>query len=118
LALNADGSVNSSTTPAKLGSVVSVFVNGLTPDPRFTAIPLQLSTINGWSVTGITPANPFVSRVDLRVPSALVNNFSCSTSSLCAVGFALYGVGAVSAGQTVSSVGEAFGGVVYVNRTQ
>lgn len=114
VALNADGSMNSSTNPAKLGSALSVFVNGLTPDPRFPHFPLQLSTINGWSVTGIAPANPFVLRVDLQVPSALVNNFSCA--SLCAIGFTLYDVGFVSVGQIVSG-GEAFGGVVYV-RTQ
>jgi uncharacterized protein (TIGR03437 family) len=33
LALNADGSTNSPTNPAVLGSVISVFVNGLAPDP-------------------------------------------------------------------------------------
>jgi uncharacterized protein (TIGR03437 family) len=116
LALNADGSLNSSTNPAALGSAVSVFVNGLTPDPRFIHFPLQLSTNNGWSVTGLVPANPFVLRVDLRVPSALVNNFSCAISSLCAVGFTLYDVGFVSVGEIVSG-GVAFGGVVYANRT-
>lgn len=117
LALNADGSMNSSTNPATLGSAISVFVNGLTPDPRFIHFPPQLSTTNGWSVTGIVPANPFVLRVDLRAPTALVNNFSCTISSLCAVGFTLYDVGFVSVGQIVSG-GEAFGGVVYVDRTQ
>jgi uncharacterized protein (TIGR03437 family) len=117
LALNADGSMNSATNPAKLASAVSVFVNGLTPDSRFTNFPLQLSATNGWSVTGIVPANPFVLRVDLRVPSALVNNFACAISSVCAVGFTLYDVGFVSIGQLVSG-GEAFGGVLYVNRTQ
>jgi uncharacterized protein (TIGR03437 family) len=117
LALNADGSMNSSTNPAKFGSAVSVFVNGLAPDPRVTHFPPQLSTINGWSVTGIAAANPFVLRVDLQVPSSLVNNFACFSSSLCAAGFTLYDVGFVSVGQIVSG-GEAFGGVVYVNRTQ
>ena len=110
LALNADGSLNSPANPATLGSAVSVFVNGLMPPP-------QLQTINGWSVIGFAPANPFVLRVDLRVPSALVNNFSCPSSGLCAVQFTLYDVGFVFAGQIVSG-GEAFGGVVYVNQTQ
>jgi uncharacterized protein (TIGR03437 family) len=117
LALNADGSMNSPTNPATLGSAVSVFVNGLIRDPRVIQSPPQLQTINGWSVIGFVPANPFVLRVDLRVPSALVNNFACSAASLCAVGFTLYDVGFVSTGQIVSG-GEAFGGVVYVNRTQ
>jgi uncharacterized protein (TIGR03437 family) len=117
VALNADGSMNSSANPAKLGAAVSVFVNGLTPDPRFLHFPLQLATTNGWSVTGSTQASPFVLRVDLRVPSSLVNNFSCDVSSVCAVSFALYDVDLVSVGQIVSG-GEAFGGVVYVDRTQ
>jgi uncharacterized protein (TIGR03437 family) len=118
LALNADGSMNSAANPAKPGSVVSVFANGLAPDPRVTALPPQLSTTNGWSVTGITPASPFVSRIGLVVPSALVNDFFCPDPSLCAASVTLYGVGPISPGQTVSSIGEAFGGVVYVSRTQ
>jgi uncharacterized protein (TIGR03437 family) len=117
VALNADGSTNSAANPGKLGSAISVFVNGLTPDPRFTNAPLQLGTTNGWSVTGTAQANPFVVRVDLRVPSQLVNNFACDVSGVCTVSFALYQVGFVSTGQIVPT-GEAFGGVVYVDRTQ
>jgi uncharacterized protein (TIGR03437 family) len=117
VALNADGSLNSSTNPAQLGSAVSVFVNGLTPDPQVVSAPLQLYTNNGWSVTNIVQATPFVLRVDLRVPAPLVNNFSCHPS-LCAVGFTIYDVYGGSVGQPASSDGEAFGGVVYVNRTQ
>jgi uncharacterized protein (TIGR03437 family) len=41
VALNADGSVNSPANPAQLGSTVSVFVNGLTPDPQVTNSPLH-----------------------------------------------------------------------------
>lgn len=118
LALNADGSLNSSANPAQFGSVVSVFVNGLTQDPRFNHFPPQLSTFNGWSVRDIVQANPFVMRVDLQVPSALVNNFACAPSFVCLVGFTLYEVSGVSAGQVVTSSGEAFGGAVFVNRTQ
>jgi uncharacterized protein (TIGR03437 family) len=117
VALNADGSLNSSTNPAQLGSAVSVFVNGLTPDPQVVSAPLQLYTNNGWSVTNIVQATPFVLRVDLRVPSPLVNDFSCP-SSLCAVGFTIYDVYGGSVGRLVSSDAEAFGGVVYVNRSQ
>jgi hypothetical protein len=117
VALNADGSLNSSTNPAQLGSAVSVFVNGLTPDSQVVSAPLQLYTNNGWSVTNIVQATPFVLRVDLRVPAPLVNSFSCHPS-LCAVGFTIYDVYGGSVGQPASSDGEAFGGVVYVNRTQ
>lgn len=117
LALNADGSVNSSTNPAQLGSVVSVFINGLTPDPQFNNYPVQLSSNNGWSVKGIVPAGPFILRADLQVPSALVNNFGCASSSLCIVEFTLYEVGLVYAGQVVTT-SEGFGGVVYINRSQ
>jgi uncharacterized protein (TIGR03437 family) len=119
LALNGDGSVNSSTNPAQLGSTVSVFVNGLTPDPQFNNAPLQLFTNNGWSVIDIVQANLFVVRVDLRVPSPLVNNFACSTTSICMVDFTLSDINSnVSPGQAVSSIGGPFGGVVYINRAQ
>jgi len=119
LALNADGSLNSSTNPAPLGSTVSVFVNGLTPDPQFNNAPLQLFTNNGWSVIDIVQASLFVVRVDLRVPSPLVNNFACSTTSACIVAFTLSDINSnVSPGQAVSSIGGPFGGVVYVNRAQ
>jgi len=93
-----------------------VFVNGLTPDPQIVSSPLQLYTNNGWSVTNIVQATPFVLRVDLRVPSPLVNDFSCP-SSLCTVGFTIYDIYGGSVGQLDSSDGEAIGGVVYVNRT-
>jgi len=73
--LNADGFVNSSSKAAPLGSTVSVFVNGLSglyPQfPQESNIPFQLSTSDGWSVTNIVPATPFVLRVDLQVPSSL-----------------------------------------------
>ena len=120
LALNADGSVNSATNPAPLGSTVSVFVNGLTPDPQFINAPIQLVTNIGWSVIDIVQANLFVVRVDLRVPSSLsvVNDFACSPSSVLIVEFTLYDVNNVAPGEAVSSIGEAFGGVVSVDRAQ
>lgn len=118
LALNADGSINSAPSPAALGSAVSVFVNGgFKPDRWFARSLAEFATLNGWSVTGLVPANPFVLRVDLRVPSALVNNFSCPIAAPCAAGFTLYEVGFVADGQIVSG-GKAFGGVVYVDRTK
>jgi uncharacterized protein (TIGR03437 family) len=119
LALNADGSVNSSNNPAAPGSALSVFVNGLTPDPQITTAPLLLFTNDGWSVTNAAQSTPFVLRVDLRVPSQLVNNFSCPPpSSLCTASLTLFDVYGGSVGQSVSSSSLAFGGVVYVNRTQ
>jgi uncharacterized protein (TIGR03437 family) len=51
VSLNADGSQNSPTNPAKLGSVISVFVNGLVANPNVPHLPLQLYTDGGWSVT-------------------------------------------------------------------
>jgi|SRR5579863_219817 len=72
--LNADGSVNSSSNGAPFGSTVSMFVNGLSglyPEfPQESNIPIQLSASEGWSVTRIVPATPFVVRVDLQVPSS------------------------------------------------
>jgi uncharacterized protein (TIGR03437 family) len=120
LALNADGSINSSTNPAAPGSALSVFVNGLTPDPQISTAPLLLFTNNGWSLTNTAQSTPFVLRVDLRVPSELVNNFSCppNLSPLCTAGLTLFDVYGGSVGQSVSSSSLAFGGVVYVNRTQ
>jgi uncharacterized protein (TIGR03437 family) len=118
LALNADGSLNSSTNPAQLGSTVSVFVNGIAPDPVFNEAPVQLFTNYGWSVKDVAPATLFVTRVDLQVPSPLENNFSCSPSGLCIVGFTLSDVSSAAVGQPVTSIGDAFGGAVYVNRPE
>src|SRR5207253_7582838 len=65
LALNADGSINSGANPAKQNSTVSLFVNGLAPDPQITTAPVQLSSTYGWQVTRVTQINPFVIRVDV-----------------------------------------------------
>jgi uncharacterized protein (TIGR03437 family) len=111
LALNADGSVNSSANPAQLGSAVSVFVNGLTYDPQTFSAPPQLSSSDGWSVIDSVQDGPFVLRVDLQVPSAVVENFACQPpSSVCLVGFTLYDVTPVPLGA------QALGAMVYVNR--
>jgi hypothetical protein len=118
LALNGDGSLNSSSNPAQPGSTVSVFVNGLTPDPQFNTLPLELFTNNGWSVIDMVQANTFVVRVDLRVPSPLVNNFACSPTSVCTAAFTLSDISGGAIGQAFSSIGQPFGGVVYVNRAQ
>jgi uncharacterized protein (TIGR03437 family) len=73
LALNADGSVNSGANPAKQNSTVSVFVNGLAPDPQITTSPVQLYSIYGWQVTRVTQINPFVMRVDVQTPAISIS---------------------------------------------
>jgi uncharacterized protein (TIGR03437 family) len=98
LALNADGSMNSPTNLAQPGSVVSVFVNGLTPDPQVNNAPLQLTASNGWQVTNIVQASPFVVQVDVQLPSILTN------------------VPGISGSLMLNFGGQAFGGVVYVKQ--
>jgi uncharacterized protein (TIGR03437 family) len=108
MALNADGSVNTSTNPAPQGSVVSVFVNGLAPDPSIVSAPIQLSTVDGWAVTNVVQVNPFVLRVDARVPPS-----SDCNVPLCRL--TLYSLNdATGDPHSSSSPGQAFGGVVYV----
>jgi len=69
LAINADGTRNSCSNPAKVGSVVRIFVNGLglidgpqvtggLIPPGATTVPefrLDTTPVNGWSVTQTTP---------------------------------------------------------------
>ena len=90
VALNADGSMNSSSNPAQLGSVVTVFVNGLTPDPQNLFGPAQLSTGGGWSIVNVSQATPFVTQLELRVPSANMN-FECGfqSTSACIASFGI-----------------------------
>jgi len=97
LALNADGSTNSPTNLAQPGSVVSVFVNGLSPDPQVNNAPLQLTASSGWQVTNIVQVSPFVVQVDVQLPSPLTN------------------VPGISGELMLNFGGQAFGGVVYVH---
>jgi uncharacterized protein (TIGR03437 family) len=115
LALNADGSVNSPANPARFGSAISVFVDGVSTG---SGTPYPFATNNGWLVTDSVQSGPFVIRVDLQIPSQLGGNFSCSPS-LCSVSFGIYDVNAVPLGSdTVSSAsGPALGGIVYVSST-
>jgi uncharacterized protein (TIGR03437 family) len=99
LALNADGSMNSPTNLAQPGSVVSVFVNGLAPDPQVNNAPLQLTAANGWQVTSIVQVSPFVVQVDVQLPSPLTN------------------VPGISGSLMLNFYGESFGGVVFVNQS-
>ena len=116
VALNADGSLNSTTNPAQLGSTISVFVNGLSPNPLVNNAPLQLYTTFGWSVKDTAQATPYVLRVDLQAPAVLNNDFSCPPQlSVCSADFIVYDVfeSGVSA-QAQSTGGLTFGGAVYV----
>jgi len=118
VALNADGSVNSSTNPAQPGSVISVFLNGLSADPRVRLEPPRLYTEGGWSVTNYSQTNEFVLKVDLRVPSSPAN-FNCQlpNASACAATFKIYDLTSYLAGlQPGSTGGLAFGGMVYVTQ--
>lgn len=95
--LNADGSLNSSANPAQLGSTISVFVNGLIPDPQVTEGSVQMFA-QGFTVLAIQPSTPFVQQVTLQLPPSLstANSFSCppNQGSLCTLGFSLYyGIG-------------------------
>ncbi len=89
LALNADGSVNSSSNPAQQGSTVSVFLNGVAPDPQVTTAPLQLNATNGWTVEDVALISPFVWRVDLREPSVSCGIGTGPTPPPCGVNLGL-----------------------------
>ncbi len=118
LALNADGSVNSSSNPAPLGSVISVFLNGVSPNPAGTSEPLQLSSNYGWTVTGVAQANPLVTQVNLQVPSKLQDDFACTaTLSECTAEVQLFNIGAESPGaQPVTVTGTEVAGTVFVGQ--
>jgi hypothetical protein len=116
LALNSDGSVNSATNPAQLGSTLSVFVNGLAQYYQATYETAPITGGLGWTVTDIIPSTPFVLQVNMQSPSALVNDFSCS-GSVCGAAFTLSLLTGGGFGNQVSAVnGVSFGGVVYVKR--
>jgi uncharacterized protein (TIGR03437 family) len=83
LAVNADGTVNSCSNPAKPGEAISLFVNGLgvdffnnTPSPwQASQIPVAV-TMGDWSaeVTNVSALNPFVWQVDVLVPAAIAQS--------------------------------------------
>jgi uncharacterized protein (TIGR03437 family) len=118
VALNADGSVNSSANPARLGSAISVFVNGISVDPNISQEPLSLFVSGPWSITGSSQINPFVLQVDLQTPSTAVTPapvYCSSLSSVCVASFKIYDLTSyLGAGQAPSSGGLSFMGTVYV----
>jgi len=109
LVLNADGSQNSSTNPATASSVISVFVNGLSPSSGIVEQPPQLISDNGWVVTNFAASNPFVLQVQLQVPAKLVGNFGCTPDiSSCFTQFDIY----------VGESGLEVSGTVYVTKVK
>jgi uncharacterized protein (TIGR03437 family) len=82
-ALNADGTVNSCSNPAKPGTVISFFVNGLgdqtfsgAPSPWLPSqIPVAV-TMGEWSaeVVNVSAPNPFLWQVDVLVPPGAVQS--------------------------------------------
>src|ERR1700733_2316664 len=112
LALNADGSENSPTNPAQLGSVISVFVNGLAMDPDNPSPQPDLFTNGGWSVTSSTQIDPFVLQVGLQVPAS--SDLLACQSNVCTATFAISALDYISAFQPGSVSGLRFAGMVYI----
>ncbi len=118
VALNADGTVNSAANPAKPGSVIEVFVDGLSLNPPSAGLPPTLEAGGGFVVTGYTQENPFVLEVSLEVPSSAAN-FSCqgvNATTACMAGFVVYDVPYLE-GYVVTPLptgGLGFGGTVFV----
>jgi uncharacterized protein (TIGR03437 family) len=81
LAQNQDGSMNSCENPAKVGSVVSFFVDRLGGDFTSTGIFIPTVAVPAVAQVGnlsaevadVTAVNDFVFRVDLVVPPGVVN---------------------------------------------
>ena len=118
VARNADGSANSSSNPAQPGSVVSVFVNGLSPDPQVRLQPPVLYAGGGWTVASYSEAGPFVLKVDLQVPSSSTG-FNCQVGNTpaCQASFKVYDLATYLGGLGPGGTGGlAFGGIVYVSR--
>jgi len=115
VALNADGSLNSSTNPAHLGSVISIFVNGLS-NPFVQSVAPWLYAESGWSVTNVSQPNLFVLEVGLQVPSTA--NFACQ-GNVCTANFKVYDLPSYitfpAEGESTTG-GLAFGGTVYVTQ--
>ena len=118
VARNADGSVNSSVNPAKLGSVISVFVNGLATNPQFAFEPRDLYTRGGWSITNSMQTNPFVLEVSLQTPSSS-EGFACQLN-VCAESFQIYDLSSYLGGPQLpnSTGGLKFGAIVYLTQAQ
>jgi len=84
-ALNADGSINTGTNPAKPGSTISVFVNGLVRYTFLNSDVPQIDATGGWRVLDVNFANPFILRVDLQVPKVSCGSGNGPTPPPCGV---------------------------------
>lgn len=83
LVVNQDGSANSKSNPAPAGSTVTVFVNGIAPDPQVSTGPFNVFAQYEWNVNNVAMINPYVARIDLQAPAphdgtngACFNNFT------------------------------------------
>jgi len=84
---NADGTLNSCNAPAKPGSVISFFVNGVgwgSPYPSNPPLPRSVGfevAIGAWSaeIANVVKDSDFVWRVDVRLPEGFVGS---STSAV------------------------------------
>ena len=116
VALNADGSVNSPANPAATGSVISVFVNGLSASQGFLVQPPMLYAGGGWTVMNSSQSTPFVLQVQLRIPSSSAN-FACqlANTNACAASFKVYDLSSYLAISSAGGgTGLSFAGIVYV----
>lgn len=116
VALNADGTVNSPTNPAKLGSVITVFANGIAYNPENAGGLPHLLTGAGWSITNIALTSPFVLQVSLQVPAS-TDNMECPApnSSACLGSFGVDDLDSFLSGDQFGGTGGVgFGGLVYV----
>jgi uncharacterized protein (TIGR03437 family) len=98
---NDDGKLNSCNTPAKPGSVISFYVNGVgegEPFPSASSPPfpsgVQFDVIVGpWSaeVVNVVRENAFVWRVDVRLPAAFAPPSAQTIKVMLREGFLLVG---------------------------
>jgi uncharacterized protein (TIGR03437 family) len=70
-AMNADGSPNDCQHQAPVGSVVSLFVNGLGELPWNADVEAQLGAVGSLQVVASVAENPWVWRVDVLIPPVL-----------------------------------------------
>jgi uncharacterized protein (TIGR03437 family) len=116
VALNADGSQNSPTNPAKLGSVISVFVNGLSIDPDIPYEPPDLYSPGAITVINYHQATPFVLQVNLQLPTSSMS-FECQVpnTTACLAGFTIFDLFSyLTSANLASTGGLGFGGLVWV----
>ena len=72
VAANADGSMNSCTSPARYGSTVSLFVHGvggLAPPPQLLNLQAYVGLCSA-AVTNATLVNDYVYKVDVKLPDS------------------------------------------------